>query len=62
MSNMGYCRWQLTLRDLQDCDDHIMDSPLSEEEEKARTELLELCGELYHNYAPFVTCDANEEE
>ena len=42
MSNMGYCRFQNTLKDLRDCFDHI-DDDLSDEEDRARQELLEMC-------------------
>ena len=45
MANMGYCRFRNTLKDLQDCQDHIHDD-LSKEEKKARRELVELCKEI----------------
>lgn len=41
--NMGYCRFQNTVKDLRNCRWHIEDSDLSEEEAKARFELLDLC-------------------
>ena len=44
MSNMSYCRFQNTLRDLEDCYDHLWDQDLiSDEEEKAKTKLIEIC-------------------
>ena len=43
MSNMSYCRFQNTLSDLRDCQDHIFDDDLSEEEERARRWLIETC-------------------
>ncbi len=43
MSNMGYCRFQNTLRDLNDCTYHFIDDNLSNEEENARKLLIELC-------------------
>jgi hypothetical protein len=46
MGNMGYCRFQNTLNDLRDCNNHIEDTGLSEEEEKARTRLIALCREI----------------
>ena len=46
MANMGYCRFQNTLQALRDCGDHIDDNDLSDEEERARRALLELCCEL----------------
>jgi hypothetical protein len=43
MSNMSYCRFQNTLPDLEDCEEHITDNDLSEEEEKAKKRLVETC-------------------
>ena len=45
MSNMSYCRFQNTLRDLEDCRCHlnIPNDSLSDEEAAARKALLELC-------------------
>lgn len=40
MSNMSYCRFQNTVRDLQDCLAHIEDTDLSMEEFLARECLL----------------------
>jgi hypothetical protein len=46
MGNMGYCRFSNTLSDLRDCNEHIYDDDLSEEEEKARQRLIKLCKEI----------------
>ena len=43
MANMGYCRFQNTLSDLRDCEEHLYDNDLSEEEEQAKERLVELC-------------------
>jgi len=43
VANMAYCRFQNTLRDLQDCDQHMADGDLSAEEEKARKALIAVC-------------------
>jgi hypothetical protein len=43
---MSYCRFSNTLSDLQDCEDHLEDDDLSEEEEKARKWLIELCARI----------------
>jgi hypothetical protein len=57
MSNMSYCRFRNTLRDLNDCRGHLDDMPfnqeatdedkemgmLSREETSARTSLIKLC-------------------
>jgi len=46
MANMSYCRFQNTLGDLQDCQEHMYDENLSSEEEEARKELIEVCREI----------------
>lgn len=46
MSNMSYCRFENTLKDLRDCDEHLFDNDLSEEEEKARERLIQLCKKI----------------
>ncbi len=45
MANMSYCRFANTLPDLMDCNDHLWDD-LSEEEERARKQLIQLCKEI----------------
>ncbi len=52
MSNMAYCRFQNTLSDLEDCAEHIQDDreDMSDEEEKARTELVEVCRRIIEDY------------
>jgi len=44
--NMSYCRFHNTLQDLQDCNDHLWDNDLSEEEARERTRLIKLCKEI----------------
>ena len=46
MGNMSYCRHRNTLEDLRDCWEQWTDEPTSEEEIKARKELIELCKEI----------------
>lgn len=46
MSNMGYCRFSNTLADLRNCQDHLYDDDLSDEEERARRRLIDLCKEI----------------
>ena len=46
MANMGYCRFHNTLQDLRDCNEHLYDTELSEEEAKARARLIRLCKEI----------------
>jgi len=45
MSNMGYCRFENTLNDLNDCYDHLDDNEenLSSQELVAKIRLIELC-------------------
>ena len=45
MSNMSYCRFQNTLRDLEDCLEHIEDD-VSKDEQAARAELIRICAEI----------------
>lgn len=51
MSNMSYCRFENTLKDLDDCyenmGDDLSDSPT---EEQARKELIELCKSIVEEY------------
>ncbi len=53
MSNMGYCRFQNTLDDLEDCNAHILDKDLSPEEQKARRELVTVCREIVEDFEDF---------
>lgn len=46
MANMGYVRFQNTLNDLLDCNEHLFDEDLSPEERRARRCLIELCREI----------------
>jgi len=50
MTNMGYCRFRNTLRDLLDCQEN-MDNPIDDEEEaEARLELVRTCKEIADAY------------
>lgn len=51
MGNMGYCRFQNTLQDLRDCDEHWEDVE-SEEEKKAQARLLALCIKIARTCGP----------
>lgn len=53
--NMSYCRFENTLQDLRDCEEHLDEQVhnLSEDEQKAREKLVKLCkriGEEYGDY------------
>ena len=50
MANMGYCRFQNTARDLDDCYDHMDDEDLSSEEQAARKRLIDLCCDIAADY------------
>ena len=45
MSNMSYCRFENTFKDLQDCHEN-MSNELSPSEAKYRTKLINLCKEI----------------
>jgi hypothetical protein len=45
MANMSYCRFQNTLVDLVDCQEHVHDE-VSKHEEHARNELIATCVEI----------------
>lgn len=45
MANMSYCRFQNTIRDLQDCYENL-DAELSEDERKARNRLVRTCAKV----------------
>lgn len=43
---MSYCRFQNTLEDLRDCEEHMGDRELSEEEACARKRMIEMCKDI----------------
>ena len=51
MGNMGYCRFENTVPDLEDCQEHLFDEDLSEEEERARKRLIRICKEIAAEYS-----------
>ena len=48
MSNMGYVRFQNTLEDLDDCNEHLWDNNLSDEEERVREDWLPVAKQRYN--------------
>jgi len=54
MGNMGYCRFENTVPDLEDCQEHLFDEDLSDEEERARKRLIRICKEIVGD------CEENE--
>jgi hypothetical protein len=51
--NMGYVRFRNTFQNLRDCEDHLYDDDLFEEEKQARTALIELCREIAEEFPNF---------
>lgn len=49
MSNMGYCRFQNTANDLEDCFEHIHDV-LVADEDKARERLINICKDIAEEF------------
>lgn len=43
MSNMSYCRFENTFRDLKDCYEHFEDENLSEDEMHYRSKIYDIC-------------------
>ena len=50
MPNMSYCRFINTAEDLSDCQDNMDDETLSNEEARARLDLIKLCVEIATDY------------
>jgi len=46
MSNMSYCRFENTYRDLVDCYENLLDSDLSEREKMFRQKLIKVCQDI----------------
>lgn len=51
MSNMSYCRFQNTLKDLRDCYENF-DDTVSPEEAKARERMYKICQQIVENFDP----------
>ena len=61
MANMSYCKFQNTLADLMDCRTHMDDEKMSSSELSARFDLVQLCGEIFEEYAYLLEKDDQEE-
>lgn len=59
MPNMGYCRFINTLRDLQDCEEHMTEE-LSEPEKQARESLVKLCQDIAGDFGDDYGYEADE--
>ena len=59
MGNMGYCRFENTLEDLQDCYKHMDEKDFDESEDKARKRMIALCVDIALDYGHKVPEKAN---
>ena len=50
MSNMAHCRFENTLRDLRDCENHL-DDDLGGREFESRKKMIELCRSVAEAFA-----------
>ena len=50
MSNMGYCRFENTISDLQDCYNNMDDKDLSSTEANARKRMIALCVNIANDF------------
>ena len=50
MANMGYCRFENTVRDLEDCYNHMDDDNLSDTEKNKRAQMIDLCKNISNDY------------
>ena len=46
MSNMSYCRMRNTFQDLRECEEFLHDTNLSDDENKARIRLINICKDI----------------
>ena len=50
MTNMNYCRFENTVTDLLDCEDFVGDRNLSDDENKQRIHLIEICRRIAEQF------------
>jgi hypothetical protein len=68
MSNLSYCRFENTLRDLQDCYEFLQNSNgedfdrMSAREYNSMVALVDLCGVINYEIKPFPGCVPEENE
>ncbi len=60
MANMSYCRFENTLRDLDDCYSNINEQ-LSEREHRYRKQLVDLCQSIIDEYDESCQEEGDEE-
>ena len=61
MANMGYVRFEMTLRDLRDCYSN-MENDVSEREFNMRKQLIELCQSIGDEYGYLLDEEYNDDE
>lgn len=59
--NMSYCRFENTLRDLQDCADNLHDK-LEGEEKAARRQLIDLCAMILEESGMYAVEETTQKE
>tara|TARA_R100001132_G_scaffold24882_1_gene24588 strand:+ start:527 stop:733 length:207 start_codon:yes stop_codon:yes gene_type:complete len=50
MTNMSYCKFQNTESDLRDCEEFLHDTNLSEDENRARIDLIMRCKDIAKDF------------
>lgn len=58
---MSYCRFRNTLKDLEDCEEHITDK-LDGEEFRARARLIDICNNISSEYGEREFIEDKDEE
>lgn len=61
MSNMSYCRFENTAKDLRNCLDNFDNSNLSETEEAAREHIIEMAVEIALDYGSEIDRELTED-
>lgn len=62
MTNMSYCRFENTVNDLEDCEEHFTDELSSEHEIRARKRLLAVCKRIAELSEEDLAVEEDEEE
>lgn len=62
MANMGYCRFQNTLKAMRDCYHNLDSNDLSEEEFNARKQMVEMCKSIIDRYEHLLDEEYSDED
>ncbi len=60
MSNMSYCRFENTVRDLNDCAANLRDEEVSSAEKEARRTLIEICYDILEEVGVQIETDEHD--